>query len=431
MAENAFKADWPSFALGFNAGKSNGGGGAELNIAYGDTPPEDTSKLWTKTSKASRVIVSPDKVFTEGGQDESAELFTIKTGNYQGVWASVGTDCYIFGYRTLGSSNASATIYKFNTITRVYSTLSAKLPVALLWQSVAVYGKKVYLFGGRTADYGTSGSVSSSIVEFDADTLEAKALDTTLPSAVGGSCCAVVGNKAYIFGGDITGSTTGKFVDYAFVFDFETKDVRLSKNQLPKASSFMACGAIGDKIYLFGGLEGRREILRFDTIDETFTKLEASLPGDRHVMGSATINDEIFLFGGNDSTYTNVSSFVNTVWRFNESNNKITECLPVPVDYPNQMNVAAVGTKIYGRGSFGSTTSNAYFFEYAPMLGSQLLDHDTLQIYPAWERNEFNIIDSDNLKIPVGVDMVHRGNENGESIKVEALLYKNGAWTPI
>ena len=59
MAENAFKADWPSFALGFNTGKSKGGG-VELNIAYGDTPPEDTSKLWVKTAEPNGVLISPE-----------------------------------------------------------------------------------------------------------------------------------------------------------------------------------------------------------------------------------------------------------------------------------------------------------------------------------------------------------------------------------
>ena len=35
--------DVNSFVIGYNKGKASGLG---LNIAYGDTPPEDTSKLW-------------------------------------------------------------------------------------------------------------------------------------------------------------------------------------------------------------------------------------------------------------------------------------------------------------------------------------------------------------------------------------------------
>ena len=59
--ETNFKVDVPSFALGYSAGKKKGGSGGsmELNIAYGNTAPEDTTKMWCKTSQADGVDFLP------------------------------------------------------------------------------------------------------------------------------------------------------------------------------------------------------------------------------------------------------------------------------------------------------------------------------------------------------------------------------------
>ena len=46
----------------------SGGGGSELNIAYGDTAPEDTSKLWVKTTEPDSVEISPDFGYGEAVQ---------------------------------------------------------------------------------------------------------------------------------------------------------------------------------------------------------------------------------------------------------------------------------------------------------------------------------------------------------------------------
>lgn len=435
--ETNFKVDLPSFALGYSAGKKKGGG-AEPNIHYSlDTPPEDTSKLWVKADKASKVIVSSEKVFDEGGQEESIAAFDISTYTYHSSDAAVGEDIYKFGGRDSGSYKN--TIRKFNTRTRTETTLTGTLPTNMkMWQAIAVYGTKIYLFGGRSVTFGGSGSCSKSIVEFDSVTQEVKVLAQTLPNVVGGACCAVVGSKAYIFGGDKTtgNQSNGEQVNYVTVFDLETHEVRLSNNSLPYATGFMACCAVSDDIYLFGGISNNtrtKRILRYNTHDETFDILDATLPEARNSMGCAIVDNTILLIGGNPSYYPNVGNWATTVWYFNPVTHEFKNGPSLSghgANYPDVKNAVAVGKKIYGRLGMKSQSTQVYY-ELSPELGTQLLDRDTLQIYPAWEINEFNIIDSDNLKIPVGVDMVHRGNENGESIKVEALLYKDGAWTPI
>lgn len=46
--------------IGGVTGTLESGGGGELNIAYGDTAPEDTSKLWVKTTEPESVEISPE-----------------------------------------------------------------------------------------------------------------------------------------------------------------------------------------------------------------------------------------------------------------------------------------------------------------------------------------------------------------------------------
>ena len=433
--------DIQSFYIGYQQGALYGPKEDDPNIAYGETPPEDTSKLWVKAPEVRSVIVSPEKVYGEDGQAESIESFVVSTYDYRGRWVAVGTDIYIFGGRTAGSSSGKTVIYKLNTVTRSLTTLTATLPTGLTWQATAVYGTKIYLFGGRTVDYGGSGSLSASIVEFDYETLEIKKLEQSLPQAVGGACCAVVGSKAYIFGGDIgTGNQSyGTQVNYVFVFDLETHDVRYSNEQLPVVAGFMSCCAVADKIYLFGGISknnGQKTIRCYNTADETFGVLSTTLPENRHVMGCAKVNDKICLVGGNSSYYPNVGAYVNTIWYFDPETHQITVG-PTLKSSPyassaNVTNAVAVGTKIYGRfGQNGTTQGQQVIYEFAPELGDRILTRNTLQIYPAWETNVFNILNTDRLRLPIGVDMVHRGNENNISVPVEAALYKDGEWVPI
>jgi N-acetylneuraminic acid mutarotase len=409
------------------------GGGAELNIAYGDTPPADTTKMWVKTTKPSVVIVSSEKVYEDGGQAESLEEFAVSTYIYGSAWAAVGEDIYLFGGRTSGTYKN--TIRKLNVKTRTETTLSQTIPSDMVvYQAIATYGTKIYLFGGRDNGFGGYGSASKSIVEFDCATQELKTLTQTLPAVVAGACCAVVGSKAYIFGGDIgTGNQSyGTQVDYVTVFDLETHEVRLSENQLPVVTAFMSCCAVGDKIYLFGGISSNtciKSILSYDTVNESFDTLTVELPIVRHSMGCAIVDNVIVLIGGNASYYPNVSGWAGTVWYFDPFTHEITDGMSL-VSAQQIDGAVVVGKKIYGR-IYIKTQSTQVYFEFSPELGTQLLDRNTLQIYPAWERNVFAIFNSDNLRIPIGVDMVHRGNENDESVKVEALLYEDDVWTPI
>ena len=127
--------DINSFALGYSAGKK---GGVALNIAYGDTPPEDTTKLWVKTGeiagarvgKPVHAVVLPERM----PQSQS------DTGS-----AVIGSKIYAMLGRDAGSGAANKSTC-FDTETGTASALP-NAPFAGYGVGAAAVGAKVYLFG--------------------------------------------------------------------------------------------------------------------------------------------------------------------------------------------------------------------------------------------------------------------------------------------
>ena len=123
------------------------GGGGELNIAYGDTAPEDTSKLWIKSEEPSNisfpVVWNPEQI-VEGIIDTGTTLPQVKFGIGT---AAVGTKIYLFGGYNSSSSTLN-TIQVFDTTNNTIQTLSATLPQVTSAIGTAAVGTKIYLFGG-------------------------------------------------------------------------------------------------------------------------------------------------------------------------------------------------------------------------------------------------------------------------------------------
>ena len=127
------------------------GGGGELNIAYGNTAPEDTSKLWIKSEEPNNIsfpiLWNPEQI-VEGITNTGTTL--PKKMHRIGI-ASIGTKIYLFG----GYSNGyeQNTIQIFDTTNNTIQTLSTTLPKGAYDIGTAAVGTKIYLFGGRGSDY--------------------------------------------------------------------------------------------------------------------------------------------------------------------------------------------------------------------------------------------------------------------------------------
>lgn len=290
-------------------GIAAGSGGGELNIAYGLTPPADTSKLWVRIAdKPSEVTVKEATSF--GKQVVSAYglstgpttrqslafcngHFYIKTSNtiYQykdGEWvvAVSGTAnnfkhhtapavvignkiFYLFGhnidsYSTQSASPSSSTknILVFDTETNTYThvTVSGISDKCQLGSAVVV-GTKIYFTAGQENSTGTSAYIGSShIYEIDSDD-PSTATDigyfyTTSADMRGASVVAV---GSILYAKRVTSSSDGSipYNDYIEFFDTETKigsRTQVLVNKKSVRCCFMPGINIGGVIYWFGGL---------------------------------------------------------------------------------------------------------------------------------------------------------------------------------
>jgi hypothetical protein len=345
------------------------GGGAELNIAYGDTPPEDTSKLWVKANNVEEMRIIPPALL---GANEAA---------------TVATDFTI-------------------------ATLGAVLPKGVTAPAAVAVGKKIYVFGGL---YGSTASSSLNTINvFDTETKTITTLSTVLPTGTCSMGAAAVGKKIYLFGGKQNPN-----LNTINVFDTETETITTLSAVLPTATYGIGTAAVGTEIYLFGGYHNAQfynTINVFDTETKTITTLSTVLPKDTGKIGTAAVGAKIYLFGG-----TSYSQKINTINVFDTETETITTLSQVLPMKNSEMGTAAVGTEIYLFGGDRSTTINMF------SLPSFYLAEKHLLIVASLTDNIFNLLPN----VVLGVQEVYRGNVDNEGEKVEAALYKDGEWANI
>lgn len=207
----------------FIAGLASGGvieqegGGVSLNIAYGEIAPEDTTKLWVKTSQPQNVTVDYD---IDNGVESIETLTTVlPNAAYAMGCGTVGKKCYLFGGM---ENNLSSYINVFDTETNAITTLVATLPSVASIIACGVVGTKIYLFGGH----------SDVIAVFDTETETITTLSTTLPIATFAIACGVVGANCYLFGGgdDANDSPLNTIDKFTVTFPLNEGDVYLQSD---------------------------------------------------------------------------------------------------------------------------------------------------------------------------------------------------------
>ena len=287
--------------IGGVTGTLESGGGGELNIHYGNTAPEDTSKLWIKSEKPSNisfpVVWKPEQI-VEGITDTGTTLPT--AANSMGS-AAVGTKIYLFGGS--GENGRINTIQVFDTTNNTIQTLSTTLPTAANGIGTAAVGTKIYLFGGY------NNNNLNTIQVFDTTNNTIQTLSTTLPTAAYGIGTAAVGTKIYLFGGDADSGQTNAIR----VFDTTNNTIQTLSTTLPTAANSMGSAAVGTKIYLFGGSgeNGKINTIQvFDTTNNTIQTLSTTLPTAASGIRTVAVGTKIYLFGGyNNNNLNTINQF--------------------------------------------------------------------------------------------------------------------------
>ena len=163
------------------------GGGAELNIAYGDTAPEDTSKLWVKTSEPSGVIVSSTAISSEGdgASGEVTDILMPDTHRYDVATCLVGDKMYYLGGERKPQNNLEpvSANYVFDFEHPAFSESSISFNRTQC--GYAVVGRKIYLMGGYTPNNTMNpGTRVKTIQVYDVDSGDLATSDITLDYTV-------------------------------------------------------------------------------------------------------------------------------------------------------------------------------------------------------------------------------------------------------
>ena len=427
--ETNFKVDAPSFALGYSAGKKKGGsgGGAELNIHYSlDTPPEDTSKLWVKCEKPESARLVPSFEY------ETCSLLGSRLPQEctRMACAVVGSKAYLFGgeKNVNYQSSYSNMIIEFDSDTEKAEALDTVLEISAEYIAAASVGTKIYLFGGKTT--GTPSTLST-IYVFDTETRELYRHSATLPIAANNSTAFSIGSKIYLFGGE-PHNTAGRTI---VEFDPETGDIETVISKLPTSNISnindgyfgSACAVIGTKAYLFGGFRGKR-ITVFDSETKEVRTLEAQVNATRN-MGCAVVGTKVYLLGGmqqSSNTY-----YTSSILKFDTETETITTLNETMMYYMGEMASASFGLKTYlfgGRRSSSASGGSINYMNYiCRYSGSEALAENHVAVSASLTENVLEL----QQNVTIGAKKVYKGDSNGVGDVVEAAIYRDGEWTNI
>lgn len=412
-------------AAGGGGGSGGGGGDVSLNIAYGDTAPEDTTKLWVKTSEPSGVIVAKDlRYATAGGAFEELSVKLPFPLAYAGS-AEVDGIIYIFGGYS-GTSNKN-TILKFDPTAGTIEALSAVTGYKDNGITAVAVDKAIYFFGGQ--------SYASKVSKFNTTTQTVSTLKN-----YGGSYSysgrenahAASGSIIYAFGTAGHGNL-GRYYTDKDTWDMDSaKYVPTPIGNPSGGSGFRAASVqtIGKYTYLFGGrnVYGTTYfsdyILKFDHETETYTKLDITLEKPLYRVASAILNGCIYLFGGQDEA----DAICDTVYCFDPATETLEQIFPnLPYALAGHQSAVSVGDQVY---IIGGTPNCDKILKFNASV-AVALNPNEVQILSTLETNNFPLIDTEAVKVEIGVRKVYKGNADGVGEPVEAALFKDGAWTTI
>jgi N-acetylneuraminic acid mutarotase len=409
--------------------RSGGVGTAELNIAYGNTPPGDTGKLWVKSEHPERVSITWAGLGAGSEIADAGAMLPVVTSRMSSV--AVGEKIYLFGGRTIEKAYLD-TIHVYNTATGLLTTLDVKLPCPRASAGCALVGKKIYLFGGtekKTPD--ATAVTTTTILVFDTETELLTTLDAVLPVAHDSPCCGVMDKDIYIFMGLDT-----------YIFNTENGTFR-SGAKFPRELHYSTAVKYGKKFYIISGgskhvyMEGREHIYVYDTETAYLSEAPVQLPAGGIGPVTAAIGNMAYMFGGEyreDLKYKKMD----TIYAVDLEAMTVTTIefrLPVAMAYAT---AAVVGMTVYifggdaqlwdlrdGDTGTGCRKSILEFSENTP------LPSGAMKIRTCADKNMVKLVKTDSNIIESGVGGVYLGNADGIAEIVPAAIHDGTSWVEI
>ena len=379
-------------------------GGNNFNIYYGDTAPEDKSKLWINHDAPSSYLIT-NKVTTSEAFDTDYDTVFPESRYGMGM-ATVGKKIYMFGGYSNTQRVALDEIGYFDTETDTYTKLDVTLSATASSVIAEAKGTDIYVL------------TSNNTYKFD--TLTNTITNLKVGISLYNQAHAIVGDIIYLFGGE----DSSVFRGYIYTFNTLTNTYTKLDVSLGKAISCMSACAIEDIIYIFGGdaerttsYEQSDVVYMFDTKTNSLNKLNITLPQATQNIGVVVIENYVYLFGG----YSNVK-VVNTIYKFNpftETFTLLDSVLPIAIS--SKVPAIAVGDTVYiisGSNSSRDKTSIEKF------VVNTVIPYDELLITSTLNKNVFNIINGDTVQMEMGINNIYIGNTENYGEKLDGYLYK-------
>lgn len=402
------------------------GGGGELNIAYGLTPPSDTSKLWVRMQGKPDSVESTDDVAVQVGEfveDFSSNDLQSLVGHVINNEPS-GRICNGKMYTAVDTN-----FYKFNVTdleTKITSLSSVQMPTMWTFPAWCVVGNKMYFLGGTPQQSANTNTVRIYDTETDMWTTHPFPGSYSSSTATSRGSTAFYNNTIYVFGS--TSNPNKSVTVYTFNIEtYETSTITFTSSisaNIDSGNSTVQMFVKGKYAYLVFNPSLTTTGIRFDLEEHTYESFpfEASFTVSDfnkwvfNYANSIEVQNERYLFGFHTNnaiyypalikvTIGETSGTLDLVFNYTHQNVRINFIAGV-----TQNNMYAIEVSSVDTARKGWTAP----YQYPLENGKLLLQEGS---------KSFKIINSKDAKISFKIKDTFLGKETGYADEVDAYLY--------
>ncbi|CAG8499773.1 1565_t:CDS:2 [Paraglomus brasilianum] len=215
-------------------------------------------------------------------------------------------DIFIFGGVAKGRARNDVYLLEANTLNVQAISTTGDIPPPRSRHTHVIIGQQMIVFGGLVANPEENPDDNIFILNIETKSWIQPTIIGNHPIARYGHAATTVGTKMYIFGGEAEGYYMNDLLalDAASMNSGEARwEVVVSANDPPSGRSGHVAVTFNEKIYIFGGTDGKRrynDTWCYDIRSNTWTELVCigyiPLPRDSH--GATLVGDVLYVFGG-------------------------------------------------------------------------------------------------------------------------------------